>query len=149
MPGYEVTVPPTWIIVSNYANSLTGASGVGGIAGRGMGLAMKRYFHFGDLPISDWGVGTTEFDQPNPRPLSRDEVAVGQRDFQIGKARLTCFEYRPSWGPSMRGDAEPLALIECAGTDRLRATCLGERSHVQIFYGMLAGMTPALPPEIK
>jgi hypothetical protein len=149
LPGYEVTIPPTWIITFNGANSLTGASWVNGIAGRGMGLDVRRYLHFGELPLSSWGIGIAEFDEPVRRPLSRGESAVAQRDFQIGKAKLTCFEYRPSWGRPMRGDAEPVVLIECAGSDRLGATFIGEKIHVLAFYGMLASMTPALPPKVK
>ncbi len=149
LPGYEFTIPPTWIIFSQYSNSLTGASGVSGIAGRGMGLGAQRYLHFGDLSISSWGVGIAEYDEPKRRPLDRDEVAVARRDFQIGRTKLTCFEYRPSWNRPLRADAEPLALIECAGSDRLRASFLGERVHMQAFYGMLASMTPSLPLEAK
>ena len=149
LPGYEVTIPPTWIIFSQYTNSLTGASWVGGIAGRGMGRGVQRYFHFGDLPISSWGVGIAEYDEPKQRPSNRDEAAVARREFQIGRAKLTCLEYRSPWSRPMRADAEPLVLIECAGSDRLRATFIGERIHTLAFYGMLASMTPALPPEVK
>jgi hypothetical protein len=149
LPGYEVTIPPTWIIISNGTNSLTGASGVSGIAGRGMGRGAQRYLHFGDPSISGWGVGIAEYDEPKRRSLSRDEAAVARRDFQIGRAKLTCLEYRPSWGRPMRTDAEPLVLIECTGSDRLHASFTGERIHAPAFYGMLASMTPALPTEAK
>lgn len=148
LPGYEVTIPPTWIIVSQYTNSLTGASGLGGIAVRGMALGFKRYLHPGDLPTSSWGVEIAELDEPKHWSLTRGP-ALARRDFPIGKATLTCLEYRPSWSRPTRADAEPLALIECAGSERLHASFLGERIHVPAFYGMLAGMTPGLPPEIK
>ena len=74
---------------------------------------------------------------------------MARRDFQIGKATLTCLEYHPSWDRPMRANAEPLVLIECEGSDRLSANFLGEGIHSPAFYRMLASMTPALPPEAK
>ncbi len=144
---YDVTVPPTWIIVSS-RTSFTEGSWVNGIAWRGMGLGVKRYLHFGDLPVSSWGVGFTELDEPELRPSNRDD-AVARRDFQIGRAKLTCFEYRLSRSRPMRAGAEPLALIYCSGSDRLSAKFIGDRIQASAFYGMLAKMTPGLPPEIK
>jgi hypothetical protein len=109
-----------------------------------MGLSPRQYLHFGDLQIFFWGVGIAERDEPKHK-LPNVGEAVAQRDFQIGKTKLTCFEYRPSWNRPLRADAEPLALIECAGSDRLRATFYGESIHIPAFYGMLSKMTLALP----
>jgi hypothetical protein len=62
LSDYEVTIPATWVILAAYTHP-TGASWVSGIASRGMGLDIKRYFHFGDLPLSSWSVGTAEFEE--------------------------------------------------------------------------------------
>jgi len=148
LTGYEVTVPPTWIILYSGSSSPGGWSAVSGIAGRGIGLGVKQYLNFGDPPISNWGVGVAGSDEAR-RKLSHRGEPTARRDFQVGKAKLTCFEYRPLWGRPMRVDDGPLVLIECSSPDRLQATFVGEKIHVAAFYGMLASMTPGLPPEAK
>jgi len=136
LPGYQVIIPATWIIVSHYENSLTGSFGASGIVGDGLGIAVRRYLHPRDLPLSSWGVGVSDEPQRIPRRwvLSLGEVRA-HHEFQIGKTALSCSEYLPSWG----------VFVECSNSDRLHATFTGEKVHVPAFYKMVAGITQALP----
>jgi hypothetical protein len=134
LTGYQVTIPPTWII--HYHRS----TGVSGMAGQGMAFGLKRYLHRHNLPLSGWGVGV--HDEPHRRASSLgDEVA--HHEFQIGGTTLSCSEYLPAWDRELHSAAEPLVYIECSSSDRLYATFLGEKIHVPTFYKMLATITPA------
>jgi hypothetical protein len=146
LPGYEITIPPTWVILYHGADSQTGAAIVDGMAVRGMGLDVRRYLHFGDLPLSSWDVGIAEFGTvQEARVQSNSGERITQHDFQVGKGTLICFESNCARARWLHSSTEPLADVECSGPNRLRARFIGERVHLPSFYEMLSKMTLALP----
>ncbi len=150
VPGYEIRVPLSWTISFQGSNSMTGASWVFGWAARGPGFGIRRYLHPGDLPFSSWSVEIAESDKQSAEfGRSSGNGGASRHDFQIGKGRLTCFESQTPRARWLHSSAEPLAFVECSGPDRLRASFMGEKTHLATFYAMLESITPALPLEIK
>ena len=154
-PGYEIRVPATWAVLYSETDSRTGWFNLGGIAGRGIGFNLGRYRRQWDIPLSDWSVGSegtgfgwgvTRSVVPDERTYLKSNPGATRHAFQIGKATLVCFESHPSVWRTVK---ESLVLIECEGSDRLRASFTGEEMHVKAFYEMLSSITPALPKSVK
>jgi hypothetical protein len=150
LPGYQIPIPATWVVLSQQVDSATGHSWVGGLAAQGINTGLMSFFRW-SLPFFSWDVETEPYSQflnPNDRFRTgrwrqpRDDQVIARRVFTFSNASLACLEYLPDHfgrtGPN--GGESPIAYIECSGLDRLHASFVGERSYVPAFYKMLAGI---------
>ena len=144
LPGYEVSLPATWIVLL-HENQSDGRSWVTGLAVRGMGRGVSPYLR-GDPPLSSWDIETEPYVEPEGSMRSRwtpeDSDVISRRVFMIGNDQLTCLDYRPSY--LHYGDfSEPSgAFVRCSDGKRLSASFSGMRNQVAAFYEMVAGISP-------
>jgi hypothetical protein len=144
LPGYEVSLPATWIIL-RHENQMNGRSWVTGLAVRGMGRGVTPYLR-GDPPLSSWDIeadSEVESDESMRTRWSPEHSdVISRRVFVIGNDQLTCLDYRPSY--LHYGDfPEPsAAFVRCSDGKRLSASFTGKRKQVAAFYEMLSGITP-------
>ncbi len=155
---FQISIPITWTITYNFADTVTGSSYATGLAGRGIALEPRRYIR-ADLPLSSWTVGTERYSQWS-EPDSAwwtppgDQV-IATHVVGTGNARLVCMEYRPTFWKQLHIPDDPQsARITCRGQSRLYAKFAGERFDVPAFYDMLDNISyssdvPPLGPPFR
>lgn len=152
LPGYRISIPATWVILSRSADSATGRSSVIGLAGRGMRLGVTPFFG-GRLPLFNWDLWTEPYSQflnPDDRfAMDRwqpaDDLVIDRRVLTLGNVSLTCLDYALDHFDKNRighnSSESQIAYVTCSGPDRLHAHFAGERVYVPAFYKMLATTT--------
>jgi len=152
LPGYQVPIPATWIVL-NYKNEPeNGWSSLTGLAGRGIGRGIRTYLRL-QPPISSWDVGTEPYKQTEDsvvrRWMPKDDEVVSRRSFTIGTDIVTCLDYWPSYlrtGPyqqPQKFEDSSIAYVRCSDGKRFYAGIFGPRKQVGTFYEMVGGTTPA------
>lgn len=145
LPGYEVSIPVTWIVL-RHENQTDGRSWVTGMAGCCMVRNDPLFDSQSDLTFSGWDIETEPYIESDESMRTRwtpeDKDVISQRVFTIGSDQLTCFDYRSSY--LHYGDfSEPSAAsVRCSDGKRLSASFSGKRSKIAAFYEMLSGITP-------
>ncbi|MBZ5525353.1 MAG: hypothetical protein LAP21_24260 [Acidobacteriia bacterium] len=141
LAGYRVSAPLTWITLNHGTGPAEGQSWVRGMVGDGVAFGVKPYLHYYSAPFFAWSVSTgpyTSWKQPESRYGQMKDEITGRHVIAINNESLTCLEYTPA---GQDRDHEPLVLIRCNGSSRLRSGMLGPGRYAPAFYRMLQGIT--------
>jgi hypothetical protein len=134
LPGYEIAIPATWVVLYQQGDQSDGSSRVSGLAGKGIGTLVNP---MRSDELSGWEVGTLPFnanDQTSHYPsISEEKNVISRRILRIDDDTVTCVEYLSALDYA----SMTFAHVTCEGSSRLFATFDGPRTEVPTFFRML------------
>ena len=139
--GFHVPIPLTAVVLYCNQDPTTGHEWATLMRGHGSPL-LSIFCPSKVLRLSSWGFHVAVSKDPSKtaiwRPPEHEQI-TGQRQFQVGRESVECFEYTPAYMRERKDlDYSSIIYVNCDGLGRFSASFGGEKTDLPAFYEMLA-----------